>query len=199
MTQMQLAQVLDTAANHSSGNIDKLYYYSNMAEEAVNKSIESSPGRVPIYFIKAQIYLTRGDKEKAIETLKYAVSLNEDYYESTCQLARIYLAYGDNEEGFREMDKCIDKGGLGLFRSASLLKNLINHYVEERNLEKIIKLHERLVALEPNNAIVWVNLAKLYAQSGEIKKAIKAVNRAVELDQSLMPAAEEFIDILTGK
>jgi len=193
MMQMQLAQVLNTAASFHNNNLDKLYFYSNQAEEAINKSIAASPGRVPIYFIKAQIYLTRGDKNKAIETLKYAVSLNEDYYDSTCQLARVYLAFNQQEEGFKEMDKCLDMGGAEILNSAGAIKGLINHYVDQQDRQKVIKLTSRLSKLEPNNAQVWVNLAKLYAQEGDKKNAIRAAKKASELDKNLAGAVEEFI------
>jgi hypothetical protein len=74
--QMTLSQILNLAASFNVDKQEKFSYYSNQAEEAINKSIAGSPGRVPIYFIKAQIFLTRGDKDKAIETLKYGVSLS---------------------------------------------------------------------------------------------------------------------------
>ena len=54
--------------------------------------MEASPGRITIFFPKAQIYLSRGDVEGAIEVLKEAVSMNETYADTVCQLSRTYLS-----------------------------------------------------------------------------------------------------------
>ena len=70
MMQMQLAMILNTASVFYTDDLTKFYFYSDRALEAINKSIAASPGRVTIYFSKTQIYIMRGEKEKAIETLK---------------------------------------------------------------------------------------------------------------------------------
>ena len=191
--QMQLAQILNVAAGTHSGNSDEFYFYSNQAEEAINKSIKASPGRVPIYFQKAQIYLTRGDEGKAIEILKYAVSLNKEYYDSYCHLARMQLNFKQEEEGFRAMDRCVDLGGTSLLSPAAFVKNLINHYADQQDWQKVIKLYIRLAQLEPNNTQIWVNLAKFYEQEGEIEKAVSAAEKAAELDTGLKDAVGQFI------
>ncbi|MEA3464086.1 MAG: O-antigen ligase family protein [Patescibacteria group bacterium] len=193
MMQMQLAQVLNTVASLRADNLDEFYFYSNQAEEAINKAIKASPGRVPIYFLKTQIYLTRGDKEKAIKTMQYAVSLNKEYYDSYCHLGRMQLNFQREEEGFKAMDQCIDLGGTVLLSPAAFVKNLINHYADQQDWQKVIKLYNRLTQLEPNNTQIWVNLAKFYEQEGEIEKAIEAAEKSAVLDPSLKDAVEQFI------
>ena len=192
LNQMILAQILNTTASYNSDNPEKFSYYSNRALEAINKSIEASPGRVPIYFQKAQVYITRGDKNNAIETLKYAASLNEKYYDSTCHLAKVLFFYKEEEEGYKYMDQCIDLGGTELL-DANICKSLINHYIELEDWPKVIKLYERLTRAEKKEVKHWINLAKLYAQTGEKEKAREAAEKAMELDPSIKDYAEEFI------
>jgi O-antigen ligase len=186
------AQLLNTASVFYKDSREEFYYYSNQALEAVDKSIESSPGRIPIYFQKAQIYVTRGEVEKAIEILEYAVSLNEDYYESVCQLAKIQIAE-DKEDGYSNMGVCIDKGGARLLSPAGFVKRLVNYYVKEKDWPRVLKLYERLSRLDSRNAKVWANLANLYARLGNKEKAKEAAERAAELDPAFTKAAEEFI------
>jgi tetratricopeptide (TPR) repeat protein len=194
--ELQLAQVLDSAARVSATTGEKFYYYSNWSLEVIEKAIQSSPGRIPVYFIKAQIYLTRGEAENAIDTLKYAISLNEDYYESSCQLAKIYIILGREDDGYPLMDKCIDKGGESLLTPASFVKILINHYLDKEDTKRLINLHEILVGMEPNDAMAWVNLSKLYLQSGEKQKAVEAAEKSAQLDKSLEASVEKFIESL---
>ena len=193
LNQMILAQILNNAASYNSDNPEKFNYYSNRALEAIDKSIEASPGRVPIYFQKAQIYITRGEKDKAVETLKYAVSLNEKYYDSSCHLAKVLFFYKDAEEGYKYMDQCIDLGGANLLAPANTVKSLVNYYVEQEDWPKVISLYQRLTQLEQKETKHWINLAKLYAQIGDKEKAREAAERAGEIDSSIKNYVEEFI------
>jgi len=189
LTQMQLAQILDVASRMSQ---DKFYFYSDQALEAINKSIEASPGRIRIYYTKAQIYSARGEKDKAIETIEYAKSLNENYYDSFCNLAKYYFFYKEEEKAYEQLDQCIDMGGADLFQK-DLIKGFINHYQDKEDYPKLIKLYEVLASLELDNSLIWGSLARLYANAGEKEKAIKAAEKAAEIDPSLSSSVEEFI------
>lgn len=202
LAQMQLALIANTGAQYSKSvkNTEKFNYYSDQALKAIDQSIKSSPERITIYFQKAQIYLIRGENEKAISTLKYAISLNEDYYDSTCQLAEVYLTTNQQVDGYKIMDKCIDMGGATLLRSSGLIKNLINHYAEQKNeTKKILKLYERLSVLEEKNVKIWIDLAILYKQTGDKDKAIQSALKASEIDKSLEQSVQQFIKELEIK
>ncbi|MFH1822301.1 MAG: O-antigen ligase family protein [Patescibacteria group bacterium] len=193
LAELQLAQILDVAARYNADTAEKFYYYSDQALGAVNQSVASSPGRIPIYYSKAQIQLNRGEIEEAIETYKYSVSLNENYYDSYCQLSMVYFRLDRQELGYQAMGDCIDKGGVGLLANGSYVASLINYYNEQGDKEKVLKLYQQLSNLESQNASVWVNLAKLYAELGEIENAISAATKAAELDKSLQSSVSEFI------
>ncbi len=193
LMQMELAQLLNIAARFNQDNHEKFYFYSDRSLEAIDKSIEAGPGRIPIYYIKAQILAIRNEQDKAIETLQYAVGLNEKYYDSYCNLARYYFVFKQEEEGYKAMGQCLDKGGVTLLSPADYVKGLINHYVDKKDWEKTIKLYERLSVLEKNNVKVWISLAKVYAQVGENNKAIQAAQKSAEIDPSMRDAVEEFI------
>ena len=193
LMQMELAQILNLTARFYSDNSQKFFFYSDRSLEAINKSIESSQGRVPIYFIKAQIQATRNEQEEAIETLKYAAGLNEKYYDSYCNLARYYFVFKQEDNGYQTMDQCLDKGGSGLLTPADYVKGLINHYAESQDWGRSLMLYRQLSVLEASDPKVWVNLAKLYAQTGDVENAKLAAEKAAELDHSLIQAVEEFI------
>ncbi len=191
------AQLLDLTSTFYKKNPDEFYYYSNRALESVNKSIKSSPGRIPIYFQKAQIYITRGEIDKAIEALKYAETLNEDYYDSVCRLARVRIIE-KKPKGYEDMSACIDKGGTSTLSPAGFVISLINHYAEKKDWPRVLKLYERLSRLDSKNAKVWANLANLYAKFGDKKKAVKAARKTGELDPNMKKSADDFIQRLGG-
>lgn len=193
---MLLSQVLNTAAAFNKDDPQKAERYSKEAEEAINKTIASTPRRIPMYFIKAQIYLYRGDNKKAIETLKYAISLNPEYDEAVCQLAKAYFITGDQKSGYEQMGRCIDSGGADTIDSTDQVNDLINHFLQKKDLPKVVKLLEQLTALDPNDAKIWASLAEVYRQDGEKEKAIKAAEKAAEIDPNLKSSAEAFIKSL---
>jgi len=199
MMQMQLAQILNTAASINADDKSKFTFYSDRALIAIDESIKASPGRITIYYSKAQIYLTRNDKDNAIKTFKYAVSLNEKYAESVCYLAKVAIYFKEEVEGYKAMDQCLDLGGSGYLSPVDFIKVALNHYTEKNDKPRLLKLFERWTALEPNNAQAFVNLSLFYAQTGEIDKAIKAAQKAGELDPSLKADADKFINKLKGQ
>ncbi|MFH1744601.1 MAG: O-antigen ligase family protein [bacterium] len=192
MNQMILAQILDIAASYNRDDAIKFEFYSNRALEAIENSVAASPGRIPIYFQKAQILANRGEKEKSVETLQYAVSLNEIYFDSYCYLGRAYLISNQEKESYNSYSQCLDLGGVNML-TADTIKYLINYYSENKDLERMTILFENLVKKEPNVTDNWIKIAVLYKMKGDMKKAEEAVAKAVELDPNIAKYAEDFL------
>ena len=194
MAQMILSQILNIAASRNSNNSEKFDYYWQRSLDAINKSIDASPKRIPIYYQKSQLYISHNEPEKALETLEYAKNLNLDYPDSFCYLSRTNLFYKNEEKGYEYLDQCIDKGGRGTIRSSNLIKSYINHYVEKNDIKRLIPIYEQLAQLEKKDVKHKINLAKLYAQDGQKDKAIKMAEEAIKLDPSTEKYAQEFIE-----
>lgn len=192
---MLTAQLLNNVATYYKEDKEKFFFYSDRAVEYIDRSIAASPERIPIYFQKAQIILNRGEKDKAIEVLEEAAALNENYYDSFCHLGKTYLYFQDEEKGFENIDHCLELGGARMLTSAGFVKNLINHYVELEDWDKVLDLYEKLAKdLEKKEVQNWINLAKLYEQQGDPTNAAKAAREIPKLDPSLEEYVEEFID-----
>jgi len=202
MMQMMLAQIYNMAAiyympNGDKGDAKKFYEYSDKSLQAIDASIDASPRRIPIYFQKAQILLTRGDKEKTIETLQYATTLNPLYPDSFCYLGRAYLLLNQEKEAYDNIGKCIDLPAAGeVLNSAQLIQQYLAHYKDVKDWPRVIKLYGFLTAQEPTNAENWVELANLYKNQGDKEKAKAAAEMAIKIDPALTSGAEEFINSL---
>jgi tetratricopeptide (TPR) repeat protein len=194
--EMQLAQVLNLAAAYNANKPDKLNYYTSRALTAIDKSIAASPGRTTTYFSKAQVLLTAGQQQKAIETLQYAAELNPNFSSGYCQLARANLYFGQIKTGYEAMDKCVDLNGIGEFYALDLSNEILNHYREAKDQPRIIKTLQHVTDLDPKNAKNLIELTKLYAQAGDKEKASTTVQKAIEADPTLKDSALEFIKSL---
>ncbi len=194
MMQMRLAQVADLAASLHRSNEKPFNEYWGKALEAINKATESAPERIPLLHTKAQILMTNNKTQEAVKALEKAKELNKDFERTYCLLGRVYLSSGEQSKGYDEIDTCLQKGGESALYSSSLVKNVINHYLEDDNWEKVTILYERLSELDPRDSKVWINLAKLYAETGKFEKAKNAAYEAARLDNDLSQSqAETFV------
>jgi tetratricopeptide (TPR) repeat protein len=204
LTQMQLAQILDTAARYYQNDAEKFKDYSDKALQAMESSIESSPGRAPIYLVKAQMLLMRGQQQEAIEAVNYAISLNPDYPEGYCRLAQFYLFLKDQPKtGITEKDmvepmaKCAELDGIGDINSGQLLVDMINYFAGQADYPQALKAAERLANLYSTDAQIWFNLAKLYTVAGETDKAGVAANKAISLSPDIEAGWRAFLSSLS--
>lgn len=195
MMQMELAQVYEAASEYNYGDATKANNYSNLALAAIDKSIDASPKRVPIFFIKSQIYMSMNDQKNAIETLRYATSLSPTYYESFCQLANVLLYYKD-ATGYPALDACIDKGGASILSPVGYVKSLAGYYADKKDWKRAIACYERLTVLSDKDATLWADLAKLYSMDKQNNKARDAALRAAEINPDYKTAVDDFIKSL---
>ncbi len=197
LAQLRLAQILNISARFNYQNDkEKFEHYSREALEAINRSIQSSPERVPLYGTKANILLTRQKTGEAIKVLKKAIELNPNYEDIYCKLAEIYSISGKQDKGFESMDECLNKKGASALKFESVVKKAINHYLEKGENDKVLDLYKRLSRLEKNNPQVWIKLAQLYARMGKTDEAKQAAQKAAELKPELQSDVEGFIKSL---
>ena len=197
LNQMILAQLLNAAAVYYSNQPEKFDHYSQRALAAIDASIASSPGRVPIYFQKAQILLTLNDRDKVEETLRYAISLNEKYPDGHCFLARTLMFFQKEEEAWQAMDRCVDMDSLDLILNADNVNQMVaGHYIEKKDYSRLATVYKTITRTDQKNTTAWINLAKIYAQSGRKDEAIKAAEKAAELEPNYRSYADEFINSL---
>ncbi len=192
LTQMQFAQILEVAARFNYNNPKEFSTYSNRALQAINRSIAASPGRVSVYLVKAQILLVAGKKAEAINTDKYAISLNPHYYEGHCRLSQLYYSLKDANDMSTELSSCLDLGGIHTVRSNSFLASALSYFASKHNYSKALSVAERLSALNPHDAQISMNLGELYLINGEGSKAELNAQRAISIDKKLEVNWREF-------
>jgi len=196
LAQLQLAQLYNTASQYNYTDQNKFFNYNNKALEAINKSIEASPRRIPNYFSKAQIYLTIGETKKSLETLEYALSLNTDYPDSYCQLAQLQFILKNENDGYKDMNVCLEKGGANLINSQTTLNKIATHYKEKKDPKHLAYVYEKYAQMSPNDANILVELSKIYLEAGDKENAINAANRAAAIDPRLKNSVEDYIKSL---
>ncbi len=193
---MKLARAYHLKARFHKKDKEVFDKYISLALEASDQAIQSSPERIPSRFLKAQIYLTKGDDDKAIDIIEQALELNKNYYDGYCYLSRLYMEKDRMEKGVTNLEKCADMGSINKINDSYVIKNAINYYLAEKNISRALVYYEQLAVIDKNNPKVWEKMAKLYATQGENENAKRAARKAIELDNSLKDELQKFIQQL---
>lgn len=193
LMQMQLAQILDTAARYHYQDLNMFNFYSRRAMEAMEYAIEASPGRAPVYLVKAQMLLARGENEAAISTVRYAISLNPNYSESHCRLAQFYMFLKESDALIHEsLSACLDLGGAKDINSLTFLSEALEYFAALGEADRALILAERMAALSLNDHQVWFNLAKMYWLAGRIEEAEMTIEQVFLREPALRAEWQEF-------
>ncbi|MDD2354044.1 MAG: O-antigen ligase family protein [Patescibacteria group bacterium] len=188
---LQTAQLYDLGSRVFASDLELKDKYSNLALDYTQKALISSPGRIPIYFVKAQIMSFKGDNAAALEVLEYAQSLNYDYADTSCRLAPLYKEMNRKDDAIDAYYNCIDNGVTSKLGGVNSLIEAAEFLVENEEYERSIVVLEELVKSYDSDPNMWFNLAQLYllVEDDELK-AREAANQAIVLDPSFVSKAE---------
>jgi Lipid A core - O-antigen ligase and related enzymes len=212
MAQMQISQVYDVGYKIVTDS--KLHAeYGQAAIDHINASIDASPQRIPVYFMKAQILLGQDKLDEAISSLETANKISSTFYDTSCQLAQAYLIR-QNElsqskaasssvaalgaKAWPQMDICLAHNGAGNFVVTEVMKEAINHYSDQQNVDYMIQLLNQLVQYE-NTADDYKFLGQLYVQKGDNADAITAYQKAAQIDPSLKKDVDAYVKQLQNQ
>ncbi|MBA4321016.1 MAG: hypothetical protein C0412_21715, partial [Flavobacterium sp.] len=146
-------------------------------------------GRQHIPMLLSKTYLLEGKDDLAIGVLTQLANNNPNLPEPHWFLGLALVKKGDTSKGLIELEKGMEFG-IGF---KSNIFYLIDLYSQEKMYAKIVPLYQRLIDQEPGNAKYWASLAATYQALGDLAGTMEALNKAVELDPSLKPEAEEFL------
>jgi O-antigen ligase len=192
LANLQLAQIYDLGGRIFYQDEAKRAEYFQKAIAQADKAIAASPGRIPVYFAKAQSLFLSGSPDEAISVLNYAITLNPDFPYTYCRLAQVYIM-GDKMDKVKDsLDKCVDGGATNQLGSANSLMSAASYLVEQKDYARAIVVVEKLLETNSDNADVWFNLTKLYLIVGNFNKAQVSAQKAIEIDASYQEQIENL-------
>jgi tetratricopeptide (TPR) repeat protein len=145
---------------------------SEVNAEAVSvyeKVLEFQPRAVGINRMLSTVYLTRGELDKYMEKLRLLHEIDGKNHDYLSDLAQCVI---DNDL----IDQTIREGNREL--NSKILKYLIKRGASN---DKAVSLFEKLVKLEPDNALIRSALVKAYQQRGESIKGFEHLLALIRL------------------
>lgn len=162
LSQLQLAQV--TSAAYSLGLSDE---YLNLTRNALDASLASSPERLPIYFIKANLLGVENKFDEAIALLEPLPALNPDFPDAYCYLFKFHSSANHPEEASRYADDCLERGGAAVLGMSRDFLLLLDHYYQKQDWTHTLVLAKQLVAFQPKQVEANLFLAEVYYNLGD--------------------------------
>ena len=118
-----------------------------------------------------------GDKELAVDLVRYAISIQSDNPVFHGNLGNILKTLGQTEQAvasYLEALKFNPQYVEACFNLATLYRDL-------DRLDDAIPLYQQVTALHPDFAIAWINLAAALHTTGQLDEAISCYKRYLEL------------------
>lgn len=185
-----------------TGNIE----YVNENFKLFDRAKPLSPTRQQLYFEIGYSYLYLANAYQASgqadiagpyyqlaeEQFLFALSLNEENFESYRQLSSVYIFSGDNERVLDlinradQLERKYDK--------PNFLLQIINTAIPAKNYELIKEIAKLLIEIDPDNPQYYVQLALAHAYLGEEAEAIAAAQKVSSFGAEYEQQSQDFIE-----
>lgn len=174
-----------------SGNIEEL----RLARKTLERALELGPTNQQSYWFLGEVRLAEGRNEEAIELFKKAVELEPRFGSAHWFLAMAYKIVGNNEMAAQEIDKAVSVEYPYQWQNQDISR-AVQIYQAVGDDKGLAALLEKILSSKPRSSQLWALLAATYANLGQFDKAKEAAVKSAEIDPSLAPKVQEFINSL---
>jgi predicted Zn-dependent protease len=181
--QLQLAQVYSLAYN-----LDDSEEYYQDALKAIDASIAASPERVLVYFMKANILISKEKYDEALMVLNSTIEFNQEFPDTYCQLFKVYNLKGDTKNAWINGNKCVELNGSETLNMSKDFLALLEHYYSGKDWPHALIMAKQLVVFQANNPQAWNLLSEIYANLGDEVNSRTALLQANTLGLSTSTA-----------
>lgn len=159
-----------------------LFIYSNkfdQADKLLNELQAIEPTNEETYIQRANIYSRRNDHEKAVEQLKIAIKLTDDPADIYSFLGMEYLYLDDVPSAKESFINCLDHN----IEDYSALFNVVYCFDFLDEHKEAISFLNNYIDKNPYSEYAWHQLGKEYYTLKKYKKAIRAFDYAILIDE----------------
>ncbi len=168
-----------------AGNFYNIYGNTPQAIIHLENAAKLSPSKQSILFQLGAAYISAKQYDKAVEVFKKAYELEPSYAEAVKYYATA-LMYAGKEEDARAL---FPEGAT----SAQIESAFLAAYAETGNWTKVVSILKSLIAADPNNMELRMNLVAAHFQGGNRQAAIATLREMIVLSPDFKAQGEEYI------
>jgi tetratricopeptide (TPR) repeat protein len=176
------------------GRLYRVSANSVEAEKALNNALKAEPDNEDALTQLAQLYLTVGDVNKAVEKLKSAT----DKRPNERTLVVLATAY----EQMRDFKNAADALKRALELSPDdgrLQRNLAQDLFASGQYDEALKIYQQLSMEDARNAMLWVRISEIYRAKRDFPKAQEALGRAKAIEPDNLTVRDAEISLLEAQ
>ncbi len=186
---LQAREIAPLNTDHSR-NLAKLYLAwgsmseGEQAQELFDKAltysadaVSLSPNTADVLNERAQIFLALGDYQRAEETYRKSLALDDQYVQTHLLLGQLYVEQNQWTEAVQAFQTALELRP----RSAEAYSLMGYAYSQMGEMAKALDAYQMAAALRPGNYVDHKNLAILYNQLGRPEDAIQEATEALAL------------------
>ncbi|MCO5112721.1 MAG: tetratricopeptide repeat protein [Bdellovibrionaceae bacterium] len=161
----------------------KIYIEGRQFDEAIKqfrRILAINPRYPNVYLNMAQVYYAQGKLEEALKEAQEEIRNYPDNYEPYILSAQIYFNLGESQ-----------RGALGNLNNETITEENAKHLENEKRATyaKMISYHklcagayQQAIDIAPPQGTVYIDLSRCYRFSGDLDKAQKMVEKAINLE-----------------
>lgn len=196
LTLTKLSKIYELAGRLYFSNNDSQNgsYYSSLALDALNRAIESSPGRLSLYLSRANLFLNFNQRDDAIKDMEYAKKLNPNVPDSYCQLAHFYFIIEDSDKFIENFKVCGELKGFSLMNWGNFIDSVEKYYSEKNDLNFLVNFYNIILNFQNKDIAILSKLALKYYELGDMDMAQKTALKILEIDNTHKEEVDSFIE-----
>jgi len=181
---LYLGQLIITHSN----NQKELEY----AEKILKSAVELSPSRPEASYLLFNLYLKKGEKEKAVGVLEKLSERLPWFGE-----VKIMLANALRKDDPERAEKYFEEG-IKRFqgRASDGFVKIIEYLLYKKRYDDAIPFYLKLIDKEPNRLDYRVDLSKLYYLRGDIDKAVEEINYVNGKNPEILKQFGDYVNLL---
>ncbi|MFC6097780.1 tetratricopeptide repeat protein [Flavobacterium qiangtangense] len=158
-----------------------------IAEKLLNELYAIEPQNEEIFIQKANIYSKRDDHEKAVELLKEALKLTDDYADVYNLIGMEYLFMDSLELAKDNFIKCLEED----IEDQAALYNVVYCFEFLDQNKEAVAFLEKYIDKNPYSEIAWHQSGRLYYGLEDYENALRCFDYASMIDDEFMGAFME--------
>ena len=164
-------------------NLGEIYGKTQRFEQAIvelTRAIKTEPSMIEAHFNLGTAYMLIGSHNKAENSFKTCLNLNENYEPALFNLAQVYQNQKLWEKSNNILEKFLKvKGPNPAAYSVMAWNNMMAKKIKQARI-----LYEKVLGLKPNHQVALANLARIYYRLGKKEISRSYLERVLKLDLS---------------
>ncbi len=176
------------------GRLYRVSQNSVEAEKALNNALKADPDNEDALTQLAQLYLTVGDVNKAVDKLKSATDKRPNE-RTLVVLAQAYEQMHEYKNAAETLKRAVELSP----DDGRLQRNLAQDLFASGQYDEALTIYQQLATEDGRNAMLWVRISEIYRAKHDFPKAQDALSKAKAIEPDNLTVRDAEVSLLDAQ